>query len=106
MGVEYCRRVDSAVVATLLAVLASVFLLFRREASTASWNGGRVVSVATYFVATFLGTYGSVAAATILVLPILLYGRLLTHLGNYGLGFTFLADIRRVLIESFGSRQM
>ena len=68
--------VDSIVVVTLLAALAGIFLLFRREAGTATWKGGRVVSVATYFVATFLGTYGSVAVAAILVLPILLYGRL------------------------------
>jgi|SRR5208282_4177604 len=68
--------VDGVVVVTLLAVLGGVFLLFRREAGTESWKGERVVSVAMYFVATFLGTYGSVALATILVLPILMYGRL------------------------------
>jgi hypothetical protein len=68
--------VDSVVVVTLLAVLAGVFLLFRRESRAEAWGGGRVVSIATYFVASFLGTYGSVALATLLVLPILLYARL------------------------------
>ncbi len=68
--------VDSVVVVTLLAAFAGSVLLFGREAGTASWKGGRVVSVATYLVATFVGTYGSVALATLLVLPILLYGRL------------------------------
>jgi hypothetical protein len=68
--------VDSVVVVTLLAVLGGVFLLFRREAGAESWKGERVVSVAMYFLATFLGTYGSVVLATILVLPILTYGRL------------------------------
>ena len=68
--------VDSVVVVTLLGVLAGVFLLFRREAGRASWKDERGISVAMYFVATFLGSYGSVALATILVLPILLYGRL------------------------------
>src|ERR1019366_8751130 len=71
-GVKCCRMVDSVVVLTLLAVLAGVFLLFQRESRAESLGAARVVAIATYFVATFLGTYGSVSLATLLVLPILL----------------------------------
>jgi hypothetical protein len=66
--------VDSVEAVTLLAVVAGLFLMFRRAGFAAS-SGERAVSIAKYVIATFLGTYGSVAAATILVLPILLYGR-------------------------------
>jgi hypothetical protein len=38
-------------------------------------NGDKSGSIAKYLIASFLGTYGSVAAATLLILPIFLYGR-------------------------------
>jgi hypothetical protein len=68
--------IDSVAVVTLLAVVAGVLLLLRRRSASASGRNGRAVSIATYLVASFLGTYGSVAVAIVLVLPLLLYGRL------------------------------
>jgi hypothetical protein len=75
-GVECSGMVDSVVAVTVLAVFAGLFLMFRRESGPAVWRRDRADSIAKYVIATFLGTYGSVAAATLLVLPILLYGRL------------------------------
>ena len=66
---------DSVIAVTLLAVVAGIFLMLR-ESGSAAWSGARGDSIAKYVIATFLGTYGSVVGATLLVLPILLYGRL------------------------------
>jgi hypothetical protein len=70
--------VDAVVVMTLLTVGAGLFMMHRRELGPAVQKGNRAGSIAKHVIATFLGTYGSLAAATLLALPILLYGRL-TH---------------------------
>ncbi len=67
---------DSVVVVTLLAVVAGLFLMLLRKSGLAAWKRNRAVSIAQYVIATFLGTYGSVAAAALLVLPVLLFARL------------------------------
>jgi len=68
--------VDTVVVVTLLAVGAGLFVMDRREPGPAARKGDRAGSIAKYVIAAFLGTYGSLASATLLVSPILLYGRL------------------------------
>jgi hypothetical protein len=68
--------VDSVVAVTVLGVIAGLFLMFRRESGSAACRPDKADSIAKYVIATFLGTYGSVATATILILPVLLYARL------------------------------
>jgi len=67
--------VDSVIVVTLLAVVAALSFMFRRS-TTQVVSRDWVDSVAKYVIATFLGTYGSIVVAALLVLPLLLYGRL------------------------------
>lgn len=75
-GVKCSGMADSVVVVTLLAVVAGLFLMLPSKSGLAGRKRNGAVSIATYVVATFLGTYGSVAAAALLVLPVLLYARL------------------------------
>ncbi len=70
--------VDAVVVMTLLTVGAGLFMMHRRELGPAVRRGNRADSIAKYVIATFLGTHGSLAGATLLALPIPLYGRF-TH---------------------------
>lgn len=67
---------DTIVAVTFLAVTAGLFLILRRGSDPAARRRDRADAVAKYVIATFLGTYGSVAAAALLVSPILVYGRL------------------------------
>ena len=68
--------VDSVVVVTFLAVVAGIFLMFRRESGRVALRGDRADAIAKYVIATFLGTYASVGAAALLFSPVLLYERL------------------------------
>src|SRR5205814_9439613 len=76
--------VDSVVVVTFLSVVAGVFLMYRRGSGLVAWGGHRAEAIAKYVIASFLGTYASVAGAALLILPVLLYAGLAHNLTAEG----------------------